>query len=363
MVHPTPQLNEVAANRQKFAPGLAMFHALMAGILFIFSMPAVASDFNQPWRNTQKALVLDAYELNALDWEKIIKNPRIVGFINKATDGRPEEYCTGRMTLCGAKWRKYSVTRELYHTRKTLAKTLGLKWGAYHLGRAGDPEEQARHFLRFANPQPDEVIVLDIESMDSSKFMSLSEAEVFVRHIHAAIDRYPMLYTNHNTAEFIAKNRSAYPLLSRLKLWYARYKDDIRGVFPLGNWDKPDLWQFAYGGNCTKKSCPYRVDGTPRDIDVNVSSMSVAKLREAWPFDGLVDQKPLTEEPSADIIYVNNSVAYPEEEKHSDYVSDPDYADSGVSEMPVSAIGQTSSKKIICEAEIAELDSDALEHC
>ncbi|SOC35124.1 hypothetical protein SAMN05892877_101197 [Rhizobium subbaraonis] len=46
-----------------------------------------------------------------------------------------------------------------------------------------------------------------------------------------------MLYTNHATAKHIAANRHKYRILSRLPLWYARYKPGIRNVFPLGNWE------------------------------------------------------------------------------------------------------------------------------
>lgn len=360
---------------QKVAAKLIKKTSLLVAAAIVFSSGlttnADASDFNRPWRDSNKALILDAYELNPLEWGKIVKNPRIAGFINKASDGLSAEYCSDRRTLCGAKWRKYSVTKELYHTRRLLAKTLGLKWGAYHLGRTGNPEQQALHFLQFADPQPDEVIVLDIESMDTSKFMSLKEAERFASYIYKKLDRYPMLYTNHSSANFIAANRADYPLLSRMKLWYARYKDDIRGTFPLGNWDKPEIWQFAYGGNCNKRSCPYRVDGAPHNIDVNVSSLSVAELKKAWPFDGLIDEKPFDDNSEAPVIYVSNTVEYPEEEKHSKFVIDVDYSEPSLSNLSVATIKEpnpeaelgTKADPDACDGAIDELDSDALAAC
>ena len=315
-----------------------LLKALFSGLISVMCLSASAkyasaSGFLEPWRDSSKALVLDAYELNSIDWLTVVKNKRIAGFISKATDGLSAEYCADRRTLCGAKWRKYSVTKELYQTRRALAKALGLKWGAYHLGRAGNPEQQALHFLQFARPEPDEVIVLDIESLDSTKFMSLKEAERFAKYVYRKLERYPMLYTNHQTAKFIAANRRDYPLLSRLKLWYARYKPDIRDVFPMGNWDSHTLWQFAYGGNCNKKSCPYRVKGTPNDIDVNASTLTVSELKEQWPFDGLVDEKPFTDDNDYETILVRNEVGYPEEEKHSDFVIDIDYVERTLDEI------------------------------
>src|SRR5690606_33700745 len=81
--------------------------------------------------------------------------------------------------------------------------------------------------------------------------------------------------------------------LSRLPLWYARYKPTIGLHFPKGHWQSYTLWQFAASTNCNARSCPYRVPGTPLDIDVNVASMSADELRAAWPFGGLVDDAPL----------------------------------------------------------------------
>lgn len=346
--------------------GIYSIMAILSFVSFLLSATcSISGEYNEPWRDRSKGLVLDAYELNSLDWLQIVKNKRIVGFIGKASDGLSAEYCTDRSTLCGAKWRKYSVTKELYHTRRQLAKTLGLKWGAYHLGRAGNPEQQALHFLQFAEPEKDEAIVLDIESMDSSKFMSLKDAERFARYVHKKLDRYPILYTNHNTAEFIAANRKDYPLLSRMQLWYARYKSDVTGVFPLGNWDEPAIWQFAYGGNCSKKSCPYRVKGTPRDIDVNVSLKTVNELRNAWPFDGLVDEKPFFDEPDPNVIMVSNTVEYPEEEKHSKFVIDQDYSEPEISNLSVAGISKpvTEEQVALCNSKVDELDSDALADC
>jgi GH25 family lysozyme M1 (1,4-beta-N-acetylmuramidase) len=304
-------------------------------IVLAFAWPlasdASASDFNQPWRMNKYALVLDAYELNSLDWEKIASNKRIAGFIGKASDGLSPDYCSDPKSDCGILWRKYAITRELYHSRRQLAKAHGLKWGSYHLGRAGNPREQAMHFLKFADPAPDEVIVLDLESVTNPKFMNLEDAEIFVKYIYSRLDRYPMLYANHQTLERIANNRSDYPILSRLKLWYARYKPDISDHFPIGNWDSYAFWQFSYGGNCSKKSCPYRVAGTPHDIDVNVAPMSVSKLKSAWPFDGLIDEKPFPVETLGDAELAANAVEDPEEEKHSDFIIDQDYAEPAIS--------------------------------
>jgi GH25 family lysozyme M1 (1,4-beta-N-acetylmuramidase) len=266
---------------------------LAIGAAMALTPAAKASDFSEPWKNADRALVIDAYEYNSIDWAELVTDKRIVGFINKASDGLPPPYfCFGNETevrLCKALWRRHAVTRELFQTRKVVAKALGLKWGAYHLARPGNPVEQANNFIDFAEPGPDDLIALDIEDNDPTHWMSLEDAEEFVLQVHRRLGRFPVLYTNGNTARHIAENRYKYRLLSRLPLWYARYKPDIDVHFPMGNWNGYALWQFSAQANCGKSRCPYRVAGTPTDIDVNVAPMDAAELRAQWAFGGLID--------------------------------------------------------------------------
>ena len=261
----------------------AAFAVLGAVFLASVAFPAHASEFSEPWKRKDRALVIDAYEYNSIDWQKLALDKRIVGFINKASDGVPPDYyCSGGKTeirLCKALWKRHAVTRELFQTRKIVAKAIGLKWGAYHLGRPGNPVEQANNFIDFAEPGPDDLIALDIEENDAEKWMSLDDAEIFARHIKTRLGRFPVLYTNGVTAAHIAENRDRYELLSRLPLWYARYKPEIGLHFPKGNWQTYTLWQFSAGANCDARACPYRVPGTSNDIDVNVASMSADELR------------------------------------------------------------------------------------
>lgn len=252
----------------------------------------------EPWKKPENAIVIDAYELNEIDWSQMLSDKRIAGFISKASDGLPESYsCRGdhggdTVAHCKTMWRKYAVSRELYETRRLLARSKGLLWGAYHLARPGNPVDQANHFLDYANPQDDEMMVLDIEGLDAEKYMSLADAQVFAGHIKTRTGRYPVLYTNLATARHIAANRDTYRILSRLPLWYARYKPVIKGTFPMGNWDNYALWQFSAGVNCSKRRCPYRVKGALTDIDVNVAPVTKAALRKVWAFGSLLPEKP-----------------------------------------------------------------------
>jgi GH25 family lysozyme M1 (1,4-beta-N-acetylmuramidase) len=256
------------------------------------------TEFDRPWTSDTRALVLDAYEFNEIDLKAIAANKSVAAFINKGSDGLPPEYgCKSgdeaANALCKKEWRLYAVSKELFHTRRALAKSLGLKWGAYHLGRPGNPIDQANHFIDFAEPAPDDLIAIDIEDLQSGKYISLEDAEEFSRHIYRRLGRYPVLYVNDDTAKHLGWQTDKYPLLSRLPLWYARYKPEISKSFPKGNWDSYALWQFASHFNCNKNACPHRIAGTGTDIDINVANMSVAELKKVWPFGGLVPAKKL----------------------------------------------------------------------
>ncbi|MBC8129917.1 MAG: glycoside hydrolase family 25 protein [Rhizobiaceae bacterium] len=265
--------------------------ACFAGLVLVASNSASAA-WDQPWKGSDRALVIDAYEFNPIDWQELTSDKRIVGFINKASDGLPPEWnCRGKSgeteLLCKNRWWKYSVTKELYMTRRAMAKALGLKWGAYHLARPGNPRAQADHFIDFAEPAPDDLIAIDIEDR-TGEWMSLEDAAVFANQIFIRTGRYPVLYTNGSTAKYISDHKATHSLLSRLPLWYARYREDITGLFPETTWPSYALWQFSSMHNCSDRVCPYRVKGAKTDIDVNVSPLDVAGLKAAWPFDDLV---------------------------------------------------------------------------
>lgn len=282
---------------------MALSALLVATALVTPTIASAETAFYRPWAAKHRALVLDAYERNVIDLTEVSKDKRIAGFIHKGSDGLPPIYDCKTATnpteleLCKKNWKVYAVSKELYRTRRALAKALGMKWGAYHLGRPGNPIDQANHFIDFADPQPDELIAIDIEEVGSGNYISLKDAEEFSYHIFRRLGRYPVLYVNGSTAKLIAEQREEYPLLSRLHLWYARYKPAIDEHFSMGNWDKYSLWQFSSQTNCGTKSCPYRVAGTDNDIDVNVADMSVQELQKAWPMDGLVPTKDLHSSP------------------------------------------------------------------
>ncbi len=120
--------------------------------------------------------------------------------------------------------------------------------------------------------------------------MDVARGRRDLRHARPPEDR-PLpdpLYQRHDRPAHRRQPR-ALSILSRLPLWYARYKPEIGTHFPKGHWQSYALWQFASQANCSARSCPYRVPGTQFDIDVNVASLSAEELRKAWPFGNLLD--------------------------------------------------------------------------
>lgn len=109
--HRTPPLLLQA----KTAVSALLAAALLAGTMAL----GHASDFSQPWKRDDRALVIDAYEYNSIDWQKLASDKKIVGFINKGSDGlAPAYYCSGdeqAVRLCKALWKRHAVARELFH--------------------------------------------------------------------------------------------------------------------------------------------------------------------------------------------------------------------------------------------------------
>ncbi len=61
-------------------------------VLLLPAGHAAAGEFLQPWRDKTRALVLDAYEFNQINWFKPAKDKRIAAVIGKASDGMPPKY-------------------------------------------------------------------------------------------------------------------------------------------------------------------------------------------------------------------------------------------------------------------------------
>jgi GH25 family lysozyme M1 (1,4-beta-N-acetylmuramidase) len=231
--------------------------------------PAVMSqspEFSEPWKNPKIALALDPYEGNDINWEQLATDPRVVAIIHRATIGDRAD-------------RKYTE-------RRVEAKKRGYKWGAYHLGKPGDPIKQADFFLATVKPEADELMALDLESTDGTKHMSLAEACIFIKRIQDKSGRYPMIYANHEVTKAISDQYGTDNVFSKTPLWYARFKRNVSD-FPSATWKTYTVWQFSSEQNCSpadRTVCLYTVPGTEYDMDVDVYNGTIEELRSRWPF-------------------------------------------------------------------------------
>src|SRR6266852_3158084 len=151
---------------------------IICGSVAVF---AQSPDFNEPWKNPKIAIAIDPFEGNTIDWDQLATDKRVVAIIHRATIGDRAD-------------RKYAERRDE-------AKKRGYKWGAYHFGKPGDPIKQADFFLDTVKPTPDDLIALDLESTDGSKYMSFDEAQVFIKRVKEKTGRYPLIYANNEVTK------------------------------------------------------------------------------------------------------------------------------------------------------------------
>ena len=242
-----------------FMPTLLISHA---------SNPVLAqsAEFNEPWKNPQIALAIDPYEGNEIEWEQLATDTRVAAIIHRATIGDRAD-------------RKYAERRDE-------AKKRGYKWGAYHLGRPGEPVKQADFFLETVKPAAEDLIALDLESTDETKDMSLAEARIFIKRINEKTGRYPLVYANNKVTQAISDQYGSDDVFSKTRLWYARFKKNVTD-FPSGTWKTYTVWQFSSELNCSRAdrvACLYTVPGTEYDMDVDVYNGTIEELKSRWPF-------------------------------------------------------------------------------
>lgn len=157
-----------------------------------------------------------------------LKQASILAVIHKATQG-------------------VSYVDPNFHDRATEASNCNMPFGAYHFGTAGNPEQQAEHFVDVAGKT--RLLVLDFEdNTDKEKdSMSLQDAEAFVHRVYELTGRYPGLYSGHNLKEALQAAKITKPEqteLSKCWLWISQYaaKPTIPSI-----WADWTLWQYTDG--------------------------------------------------------------------------------------------------------------------
>jgi lysozyme len=224
------------------------------------SLPSAA--YNAPWKSSNSSIVIDAYQGNSIDWNKMATDKKVVGVIHRSSIG--------------------STVDTQYKARKKIALENGYLWGAYHLGRPGNTNAQADLFIELLNNEPNTLGILDLENTTNGQFMTIDEAATFMQRVYEKTGRVLVVYANDSTTKLLNSKMKSNPLFQQSKLWYARFKSNISD-FPAGLWKGYFLWQFASELNCSSTgSCLYNVPGTLFDMDVNVFYGSKSDLQAQW---------------------------------------------------------------------------------
>lgn len=269
--------------------------------LFSLTIFAQTSDFNEkPWTKEIYPIIIDPYHSNDIDFEKLIKDKRVVGIIHKASEGLNIDV--------------------KYIERSKISKSKGLLYASYHLGTKGKPKEQADFYLNTIKDNLDEPMALDIEDIGGNN-ISLKDAEDFITEIYKKTNKYPFVYINNKVFNEINKKLDHNSIFSKCPLWYARFVPTLPN---LNNkiWKKVSLWQFSseinsckckcidkkcseingkikytkeYNPDCSsgnKSNCagsdnihycsPYKINGTDCDIDINVFNGNISDLNSFW---------------------------------------------------------------------------------
>jgi GH25 family lysozyme M1 (1,4-beta-N-acetylmuramidase) len=225
----------------------------------------IKESFFSPWNKSGTSIVIDAYEGNSIDWNKMATDTKVVGVIHRSSIGTRVD--------------------TQYKARKKIATERGYLWGAYHLGSRGNTIAQADLFLSLVEDDPETLMILDLEDTNASKLMTVEEAVIFMNRVYEKTGRIPVVYANHSVTNILNQKVKNNPLFQQSKLWYARFKSSIPD-FPVGIWKNYFLWQFSSEINCSSTgSCLYNVPGTKFDMDVNVFYGSPTELQAQWHND------------------------------------------------------------------------------
>lgn len=228
--------------------------------------------FNYPWQVEETVIVIDAYEKNAIDWDKMASDKKTVGVIHRSSIGL--------------------VVDKEYKARKKIALDRGYLWGAYHLGKRGDTIKQADLFLSLIDNDFSTLMALDLEDTNAGSMMTVDEAVVFMNYVYEKTGRVLVVYANDSVTKALNAKLSSNKLFQQSKLWYARFKGKVSD-FPAGIWKSYFLWQFSSEINCSKTgTCLYNVPGTSFDMDVNVFFGTKDQLKASW-HNGVVKLDPV----------------------------------------------------------------------
>jgi lysozyme len=234
--------------------------AYLAAMMLPCGPTFAQSAYDRPWQLPDVPIVMDPYGGNSIDWRKAATDPRVKAVIHKASQGLSED-------------------PQFVAARAGEAKARGFLWGAYHLGKPGDPIKQATFFLRLATKTGATFLAIDIEDDNPAKFMSITDAAKFIGYVHTQTGKYPAIYVNWSLYNKISHSYGKESIFAKAPLWVARFRSKL-GTQNTNIWTDYTLWQFSSEINCSKNAnCFYHIPGTLPDMDVNVFHGTAEQLK------------------------------------------------------------------------------------
>jgi len=219
-----------------------------------------ASD--RPWLLPDPILILDPYQDNVIDFDKVASDRAVKAMIHRAYFGLTAD------------------TR--YVSRVAEAKRRGLLTGLYLLGRPGDPIKQADALIAAGSATGVKLLALDIENLDPSRSMTLKNAVRFIERVHDKTGRYPLFYTNFSTYKVVSTSYGPDSVFAKTPLWIARFRNS-HGMSNFRVWSDYTVWQFQSELNCkVGQTCLRRVPGTASDMDVNIYRGTEEDLKQLF---------------------------------------------------------------------------------
>lgn len=171
---------------------------------------------------------------------------------------------------------------ESYARRPGLITSTGMRPGAYHFLRKGDPVGQVRHFLDVVKPTPGAILCVDWEKALDKSCATLDEAYAALTALAEEGRTTPILYSY---GSLLNKNVPVGHPIAEFPLWLASIgKGEVRPkwsasyqIGPLPNaWaahpERVLAWQYSWTGS---------VDGVPGACDRSVADVDAMLLR--WP--------------------------------------------------------------------------------
>lgn len=162
-----------------------------------------------------------------------------------------------------------TVQDHTYSTRRMLARSAGMMWGAYHFLRHSPVDDQIANFLAVAQPDDDMRLVMDWETPDATTEI----AKEFLTKLDAKIGRPTILYSY---ASFLQERlgSTVYTFFGARPLWLAAYRSTP--PTPQISWDRYLLWQ-----NTETAHIP-GIPGTATGVDASHFDGTGDDLRAAW---------------------------------------------------------------------------------